>query len=868
MTKRLFKQIFSFNVVFIFIVALVFNLLYYRFIYSTLVDLTNKFVANAVSVGAKAVENSIDKKVNEVRLAAKMSEITDENSTIKDKLDFLDDFKKNSRTLRFYLSDINGHSCSSDGEVLHVQEYEFFKKAVIGDTSMSEPIYSYHEDRWVTAIAAPVRNSSGKIVNVLVAFYDIQELKGLLEGIDIGDGTVTFITTNSGVIVTSNSDEINNAVTTTGVLDKNDLKLESLRNLQYRAVEKEIGDGDYIFNNVKMYASFNKIENSNWILVTAVPDKILYSRINTLTYGITFVTLVALLISIFMSLNSSRLQKTLKYAQIQSDVVINTANVMIVRLDNNGFIKDFNSNFAKETGYNQYELNKLNIFDLAAENYVRDMKIYINRVITENKPMEIDIPILSKDGRSIYILWNFNSTYKNDIKKLSIELIGINISKLKEYEKKIQKIAYFDQLTGLNNTVYLEEYVNGLTKHEFNGNEMALIYLDFDNFKYINDMFGHNEGDKFLISMSERIAGCSNEKLKVCRQGGDEFVILYENITEYGELDLFIRLLMSAIKEDYYINNVKFNASASIGVSKYPNDADNYNDLFKCADIAMNSSKETGRDKVSYFNNSMKSNIYEIINIQNDLKNAINNKEFVLYYQPQYRIDTGELYGFEALIRWNHPEKGFISPAKFIPQAEKNQLIIPIGDWALEEACDFVKDIIAMGVENICVSVNVSVVQMMCDNFVEKVNYTLNSKNVSPENIKLEITESVMMESIDDMLAKIRQLNECGIYFSLDDFGTGYSSLTYLNKIPIKVLKIDKSFVDMIVENNSNKEILSSIIDLAHDINLEVVAEGIEEYDQLEWLRNKGCNVAQGFYMGRPMPKDKAIKELGNNMYS
>lgn len=869
MNKRL-KQILSYNTIFLVIIVAILNISYCRFVYSTLISLTKMYVSNTIKVATIAVQNNINEKISEVKLVSQLAQISNESLRFQDKLNFLTNFKEKNNTMRFYISNLNGRSISNYGEVTYIQEYDFFKNALKGISSMSEPVYSYYEGKWVVSVATPIYNHhSGTVDSIFIADYDIQELSNLIEGISLGDETINFIISKDGAVVVSNSDILNNSISRTGFIssDADEEEFATLLELQYKAAEKKEGNGEYTFYGVKKYAMFEPIQNNDWVLISSVPVSILYEKIYILSYQIVIFTLVIFVVVMFMTFYSKKLNMNLEYEKFKSDIVIKTSNMFIVKIKKDGKIIDCNYNFIDTTGYIKENIKDTSIYEVISENYIEIFKNYISSIINKNTVLETTIPIITNNGNLIYVIWNYNidSYLKKEIHE--IELIGTDITKIKEFEFKVQKLAYFDQLTGLHNLIYLEEYFDYITKSENKSHQMALIYLDFDNFKYINDLFGHTVGDKFIIDICKKIKEISNDKASICRNGGDEIIILYENIEDDEELNIYMYKVFNSIKEDYYINSIKFSISSSIGVSVYPKDGNTYCELFKSADIAMNFAKEKGKNRIQLFNNEMKKNIYEVVTIENEMRTAIENNEFILYYQPQYKIDTGLLYGFEALIRWKNPRKGLISPIQFIPQAEKNQLIIPIGDWVLGEAADFINEIKKQGFDDICVSVNVSVVQMMCENYVEKVLNILEEKHINPKNIKLEITESVMMESIEDMLQKINTLNLNGIYFSLDDFGTGYSSLTYLKKIPIKILKIDKSFVDTIMDKNGNKEILSYIIDLAHNINLEVVAEGIEEDTQLEWLRNKGCNVAQGFYMGKPMPKEEAIKELGHNMY-
>lgn len=867
MLKKL-KSVFTLNIIMIVLAAIVFNSVYYFFVYTNLVKLTNLYAFNSLDVGTVAVKSNIDEKLNEIEIIAKDTFLWSDALDMDKKLEHLSYYKDKDNHLRFFIVEPSGEGISNFGETAYFQEYSFFKIAMAGDTAITEPIYSYYDKQWVIPSALPIKNSNNDISYVLVSYLSINDFKSTINGINIGDKTINLISTSDNHIITSNSEDILSATNSTRVLDDKNTTTESLRNFQKSIADKDKGIGNFEYAGEKYVAFYEKMDNG-WTLISAVPKNVLFGNVYNLSKVITGVTLLVVALSLALTLYSRHLNKNLENEKKKNETVLNSSKLFLIKMDKNGKIINVNNNLLNTLGYSNSEIKKKNFCQIVPDNYVKDAEAFFNKMVNGINVYEMDIPVITKGKNIINVVWNSDIEEYDSLHNVNkIEIVGTNITKIKDYEKKIQKLAYFDQLTGLNNIVYLEEYFNGLISTNGRNKKHALIFLDLDNFKYINDMFGHSVGDDVIVNISHKLTEIKPDNVLLCRRNGDQFVLLYENIKDISDVDAFLDTIVNTISEDYMINNLKYNVTSSIAVSIYPQDGSSYADIFKSVDIAMNYSKESGKGKITFFNNEMKQDMYDLIMIENDLKKAITNNEFVLYYQPQYDIDSGKLCGFEALIRWISPTRGFVSPAKFIPQAEKNQMIIQIGDWALETACDFINEIKALGFDDICVSVNVSVVQMLCDDYVDKTLDILKRKNIESKNIKLEITESVLMESIDEMLNKIEKLNENGVYFALDDFGTGYSSLTYLNRIPLKVLKIDKSFVDIILEKDGNPEIISSIIDLAHDIKLDVVAEGIEEHIQLSWLKNKGCNIAQGFYMGKPMPKEKAIEELGKNMYS
>ncbi len=855
------KRYFKFIIIVFF--AVVFYFFYYNYVHSKLIELTNLYASDKLDFVAQAVENNRTSKINEVEI------ISDINFKYKDNnIDYneiMSLIKESIVCESIFIGDLNGKCVSDNNNVMYMQEYDYYINACEGVTGMSEPLYSYNDKKWVTAVASPIRDDKGKIQKILVVFFDAGYLRELILGIDFGEGTTTFITTNNKVIVASNSEIISKNITKTGTIPENNSKLDIIKAMQDKAIETLFGEEKFVYDGENIHTFFRTLNDANWILVTAVPERFLYEDIYALNSVIMAFTLFAVFSAAIFLIRSSRLNISLKNERKKRDFVISSSNIVTIKLNFNGGIIDCNDNFINITNFKKQNLKGMSIYNIIPDEYYQAFDIYLENVLSFDFYSEqLDMPVINNGGNNVYILWSADINEEFNY----VEFVGTNISNLKDYEKKIQRLAYFDQITGLNNFVYLEEYFNNVTITNKFASGSAFIYIDVDNFKYINDMFGHNMGDAFIVDLSKRILDIGNSKIKICKRGGDEFVIFYENPEKDNELGDYIERVFKVIKEEYYINNVKMNISVSMGISVYPDDGVTYTELFKCADIALQAAKEEGKNRFKYFNNSMKNELYEIITIENNLKSAIENNEFVLYYQPQYAIDTGELYGFEALIRWHSPNQGFVQPNKFIPHAEQNQLIIPIGKFAFETTCDFIRELVKKGFDDLCISVNISVVQMMCDDFVEFIIGTIEKKGINPKNIKLEITESVLIKSVEDAVNKINVLNQYGIRFALDDFGTGYSSLSYLKKISFDVLKIDKSFTDSILDKNNNKEILSIIIKLAQDINIGTIAEGVEEYEQLEWLKSRGCDVAQGFYMGKPMPKEKVFEILGKNMYA
>lgn len=432
-----------------------------------------------------------------------------------------------------------------------------------------------------------------------------------------------------------------------------------------------------------------------------------------------------------------------------------------------------------------------------------------------------------------------------------------------EMEQEIRKLAYYDQLTGLPNKRlfmnYLEKKIHENLRNELT---LAVMYLDLDSFKMINDTMGYAKGEELLKQVSERLLKTLRISDTVARVAGDEFLILIQNNPDEKTVDIVASKLNKAFHQPFNVSDNEVHVTASIGVAIYPIDGEDADTLVENADIAMYRAKEKGKNKYEICTPLLRANLVETMRFTNQLYRAVNNKEFILHYQPQVNIKTGKIVGFEALIRWNHPELGLIQPGKFIPIGEKTGLIIPISEWVLETACRQNKEWQEKGSDRVSISVNLSPKQMTEYDLVKSVDDILHKTGLEPCYLELEITESVLLEDIDIIKGTLNELSKMGIRISIDDFGTKYSSLNYLKQLPINRVKIDMSFVQGITVNRKDETIINVIIDLARKLGIDIIAEGVETFPQMEFLKNANCNVIQGFYLYRPMEADRIYELL------
>ncbi len=429
-----------------------------------------------------------------------------------------------------------------------------------------------------------------------------------------------------------------------------------------------------------------------------------------------------------------------------------------------------------------------------------------------------------------------------------------DITTEKQAEAKVKHLAFHDELTGLpNRRLFNQSIQDAIEESRSCGQPFAVMVLDIDRFKMINDSLGHTYGDFFLKEVSKRISECTaNKNIMLARMGGDEFTLLYLGFKQELEVTSFVENVIERIQVPYRLKDNDFYVSASIGIAIFPEHGDDAEQLLKNADTAMYEVKKKGKNGFAFFSSQLDEQLAAKIELESDLRKAIERGELMLHYQPQIRANDLAMVGVEALVRWKHPEKGMLSPGLFIPIAEETGLIYDIGTWVLREACSQMKRWHDEGGPLIPVSVNLSSQQFHQPLLVEYIINILNETGLPAEYLDLEITESMMMDA-EVSASILRQLHERGIKISLDDFGTGYSSLSYLKMFPIHKLKIDRSFIRDITQNQNDKAIVATIISMAQNLNMEVIAEGIETKDQLDILTDRDCGNIQGYYFSKPL---------------
>jgi diguanylate cyclase (GGDEF)-like protein len=446
-------------------------------------------------------------------------------------------------------------------------------------------------------------------------------------------------------------------------------------------------------------------------------------------------------------------------------------------------------------------------------------------------------------------------------------LMGVALSlrilqQRKRTESRLIHITLHDDLTSLpNRSMFNRRLDQALSRHRRAGTGMAIMCMDLDRFKVINDSLGHEIGDELLRRAADRLQNQCREGDMVARMGGDEFAVLMENHANLAHISACAQRFIDEMSAPYTLKGKDCRVTVSIGVSIFPTDGSDSQALLKAADVAMYRAKERGRNNYLYYSPKMNVHTLERLELESDLRRALEQGEFRLDYQPKVELATGLITGVEALLRWKHPVRGLVSPKEFISLAEETGLIVPIGEWALATACARTKAWQDQGFENISVAVNLSARQFADPMLLPKLTRIISESGLRPSSVELEITESMVMSHRENAVAVLESLKSIGVQIALDDFGTGYSSLAYLKRFPIDSIKIDRSFIQDIPADSDDKKITRAIIAMAHSMRLKVVAEGVETAAQLSFLRTQCCDAVQGYFLHRPMP-DQAVAEL------
>lgn len=534
----------------------------------------------------------------------------------------------------------------------------------------------------------------------------------------------------------------------------------------------------------------------------------------------------------------------------------------LLQVNSDEVIEFVNDRFCEMTGYKREELLNTVTYDILFDEECRKSLNEDNHHRGKEGTNRYELRLRKKNGETIWAIFSVTPILNTKGVVTGSMRVFRDITNRKQAEEKLLHDALHDDLTGLaNRTLFMHHLRQTVERGKRNKNSLyAVLFLDFDRFKVINDSLGHTEGDKLLKYIARRLEACTRDADIVARLGGDEFVILLTELNETGEALLVAERILSDLKSSFDLNGSEIFISTSIGITLSTSGHTNAEDMLRDADIAMYRAKSNGKAQYQVFDQEMHQDAVMQLKFETEMRRALERGEFCLHYQPIFDLEKNNLVGFETLVRWNHPERGLISPQIFIPTAEENRLILPLGKWILFESC---RQLRQWQEENpsassLIVSVNLSSKQFLQFDLADQVAAILRETGLEPGCLKLEITESHIMENTEMAIAALNSLRNLGVEISLDDFGTGYSSLSYLHRLPIDYLKIDRSFVSQMMESKENAEIVCTIIRLAQNLKMKVIAEGIESVEQFAQLQQLNCEYGQGYFFSKPLEAESA----------
>ena len=556
-------------------------------------------------------------------------------------------------------------------------------------------------------------------------------------------------------------------------------------------------------------------------------------------------------------------EQAMRKSEEQFRLTFESAPIGMAITSLSGQFKKVNQSLCEALNYTQQELLQLNFAELS---HPEDLDFHLSleqKLINgEESDFQIEKRYIARNGRPVDTLLKVVIVRDSNGQPIHFNNQIVDITERKKMEQQLLHDALHDALTGLPNRALFMDRLEQELKRTKNQNDylFAVLFLDLDRFRVVSDSMGHLVGDKLLVEIARRLENCVRPTDTVARLGGDEFTILLENIANIEVATKVAEKIYQSLTIPFSLESYELFTTASIGIALSSQGYDKPEDILRDADLTMYSAKERGKARYEVFDRSMHTRAIKRLHLENDLRRGIEKQEFAVYYQPITSLSSGQISGFEALARWHHPERGFVSPAEFIPIAEETGLIIPLGNWLLEEACRQLRvwQLKYPKHSAMKISVNLSAKQLREPSLIEQIDYTLDKTELLGKFLKLEITESILMENLDTITQTLLALRERQIQLSIDDFGTGYSSLSYLHRFPVDTLKIDRSFVNEIKSGQENSAIVKTIVALAHMLNMDVIAEGIETTTQLDQLKLLKCEHGQGYFFAKPLSKEKA----------
>jgi diguanylate cyclase (GGDEF)-like protein/PAS domain S-box-containing protein len=564
------------------------------------------------------------------------------------------------------------------------------------------------------------------------------------------------------------------------------------------------------------------------------------------------------------AIERKRFEKALSESEKRLRSVVESVREVIFHIDPQGTFTFLNSAWTKIFGHAVTSCLGRKLQDFVFDEDLPHIQEPFAQLLRgEQESVRFESRFLTQDGRPIWM--EVEMAHGLDDRGCVIGTVGTlnDISQRKSNEERLLYMATHDGLTGLPNRSLFEDRLGHAIAQSTRIHRMvAVIFLDLDQFKIVNDSMGHDQGDILLGIVASKLLDSVRTGDTVARLGGDEFAVVLSELETDADAIAVARKIMKSLDQPVCLNGQDLCVAGSIGIAMFPKDGDTTRQLVKNADTAMYHSKEQGRKQICFYSPEMNAKLLERLTMENDMRIAIMRNEFEVYYQPKLDVASGRVLGFEALLRWRHPTRGMVGPEEIIPLAESSGLILSIGSWVLRTACSQLMEWKQLGHDRLTVAVNLSARQMWQEDLVKSIADILTATGMPPESLELEITESSAMRNADETISMLARLNAMGVTLSIDDFGTGYSSLSYLKRFPIHALKVDQSFVRDITEDQDAAAITQGIIALAHTMDLQVIAEGVETESQFDLLRRWNCNAMQGYLFGKPLSGRDALALL------
>ncbi len=560
---------------------------------------------------------------------------------------------------------------------------------------------------------------------------------------------------------------------------------------------------------------------------------------------------------------------TSKDANKLATYILDQIKNAVIATDENNSIIYWNKYAENIFGYTKKEVLGKNILETILPLNLQDSGKEMLSNLLNNGEWQGEITAQKKDGSSFICSMSLSNLEDSNKKIIGTISICADITEKKKYEEDMKDLIEIDPLTKLlNRNVLREKFEDSMKEAKDNNKMLAILFLDLDRFKFINDTLGHILGDQLLKDIADRMRECVEPHNIIARIGGDEFMILLKNVTEINDVTRVAQQILSTFERSFTLEEHEIHITASIGISLYPHDGDDTKTLLRNADTAMYRAKEQGKNSFELYSPILNEKAMEKLMLENSLQRALERNELLLYYQPLIDVATKKIVGMEALLRWNHPTLGLIPPGEFIPLAEETGVIIPITQWVLEVSCNQCKTWQEMGIPDLYMAVNISGQHLKKKNWEKMIEEVLDKTQMDPHFLELEISENSIMKNTPQTLKMLETLQEKGVHFSIDDFGTGYSSLSYLTHFPINGLKIDQSFMRYITTDSDDAAIINAIVYMAHNLDLKVVAEGIETAEQFKFISSIHCDLAQGYLFSKPIPPEQMTKLLVQNRLS